>query len=129
MHKDAKNFLVKRNQIDKKINKSSTIITKSFEDETEDFFLIRHCDDDNVILGTKFLLTKLFSSKKIMVDGTFKIAPKDYRQVYIFWAVVEECANEEDIERCKAFPCIYLILKSKLKEEYMKSFQEVEKYR
>lgn len=95
----------------------------------EDFFLISHNDTGTVILGTKFMAARLFESKTIMVDGTFKIAPTDFRQVYILWAVVEGTPDGEQVARYKAYPCIYIIMKSKKSEEYTAALREIEKYR
>lgn len=64
-----------------------------------------------------------------MVDGTFRIAPKGYKQVYIMWAIIEDIVDNETIARTKAYPCIYIIMNSKKKEDYISALKEIEKYR
>lgn len=115
---------------DNEIEKSSTKLHKINSDENDaDYFLIRQLNNGTVILGSKFLVERFFKGNKIMCDGTFIIAPEGYIQVYILWEVIEDTPFDESIARNTAIPCIYILMKTKKKQEYMEAFEEIESYR
>lgn len=71
----------------------------------------------------------LFSSNTAGSDGTFKMAPIGYTQVYMLWSILEGSVNEEKANRSKALPGIYILLKGKTQALYSEAFEMIEKYR
>lgn len=133
-------FLILANRVDSKkqsvqcdeqnkLLKEDTLLSKTFFGDSSDYFLISEMDDGTIILGSKFFATELFSSTTIMGDGTFRTAPKGYFQNYILWFVLEDKLESDTINRHKAFPAIYFLMKSKTEAAYKRAFAELEKYR
>lgn len=117
-------------QADGLIDKSSTCIVKTSPNEAADFFLIsQNLESGTTVLGTKFLVKQFFESKKVLSDGTFKIAPKGYTQCYVLWFVVEGKVDGEHAIRAKAIPAVYFLLKGKNTQLYEEAFQALEEYR
>lgn len=113
-----------------RIDKSSTCIVKTIPNEEADFFLIsQNLESGTTVLGTKFMAKKFFESKKVLADGTFKIAPIGFTQCYILWFIVEGKVDGEDAVRSKAIPAIYFLLKGKNTQLYEEAFKALEDYR
>jgi len=68
-----------------------------------------------IILGTKFSLRILSKSPTWFMDGTFKVVPKDYKQVYIWIAKLDEYN----------IPCLYIIMNSKSQVLYNACFSHI----
>lgn len=112
------------------INKESTILRQTLSlNEEPDYFLIEEDESGLVVLGSKFLISKFFEADSVYGDGTFKIAPTGYTQVYILWYFVEATTDESDISQYKAIAAAYFIMKTKSKQEYRRAFDILEKYR
>lgn len=88
------------------INRDSTIITPTTNvNEEKDYFLIEEDEDGLVVLGNQFLLSKFFEAENVCGDGTFKIDPAGFTQVYILWYFVED--NESDVPQSRAIAAAY----------------------
>lgn len=112
------------------IDKTSTRILKSTFNEREDYFLIGQNESAGVIvLGSKFLVERLFRSKKAMSDGTFKMAPVGYKQVYMLWFIEEGTCGGEVLPRSRAILGSTFILKGKSQATYKIAFEILENYR
>lgn len=112
-----------------KVDKISTEILQTDADEP-DYFLIHEADKSGtIILGSRFLITKFFASEKVGSDGTFKMAPIGYTQVYMLWSLLEGGVEGEFAPRSKGIPAVYFILKGKTQALYDEAFRELEKYR
>ena len=66
-------------------------------------------------LGTKFSLRILTKAKRWYLDGTFKIVPRNYKQMYIIIAKYDE----------NNYPCTYLLLTSKSEVLYSSAFSHI----
>lgn len=106
---------------------NDTLVTKTDPNEEDDYFLIHEKRTGTVVLGTKYSISNLFTSDNILCDGTFKSSPRGFTQLYIIWYLVEDLLEDEDVERCKTFPGIFM--KSKGKQEYDDAFNIIDKYR
>lgn len=71
----------------------------------------------------------MFTSMLAASDGTFKIAPIDYTQVYIIWSVLHGEVESEFVDRSKAVPGIFILLKGKTQALYHEAFSMIEVYR
>lgn len=113
-----------------KINKDFTVIlpTKSLDEEI-DYFLIEEHESGVVVLGNKFLIQHLYESSRVSGDGTFKIAPTGYTQIYILWYFEEGLEEGSTVLQYKTIAAAYFIMKSKKKTEYRIAFNILEKYR
>lgn len=113
------------------IEKLSTRIVKSTPlDATDDYFLIGQDESAGVVvLGSRFLVERFFRSKKAMSDGTFKMAPKGYKQSYMMWFVAEGICKGESVERSKAMLSINFLLKGKSQATYASAFKILDEYR
>lgn len=98
--KDATQYRIELD--DGKLVKNDTIITKSFHNENPGYFLIDEFDEGTILLGTKYMITQMYHSKKIIADSTFRIAPKGFTQVYIIWFIVE------GVQGAEAFPAVFI---------------------
>lgn len=72
---------------------------------------------------------QLFESKTAGSDGTFKMAPVNYTQVYMLWSIIDGEVKGEFANRSKALPGIYILLKGKTEVLYREAFELIEKYR
>lgn len=126
--KDATSYAIALDE-DGKLVRNDTEITKSYHEEMTDYFLIDELESGTILMGTKFMINKMYHSKKIMGDGTFRIAPKDFLQVYILWFIVEGVCDDEDIPRAKAYPAVFICMKTKNTPEYQVAFERLERYR
>lgn len=113
-----------------KVIKELTKIAPTFRNEIEDYFLIFQ-NDDLIVLGSKFMATKFFVADKLMADGTFKVAPIGYEQIYILWWIEEKyiVGDVDDIQRCKAFPAFYILMKNRQQSDYETALEAIETYR
>ena len=68
-----------------------------------------------ILLGTKFSLRILAKGSKWFCDGTFKVAPEGYKQIYIFMTKYENFT----------VPCLYLLLTSKKEILYNIAFNHI----
>lgn len=100
-------------------------------EETPDHFLVYQSGSESgvIVLGSKYLITKFFQSRVVLSDGTFKISPNGYKQLYILWFVNEATVENEEIPRNKAIAAIYFIMKTKSGAEYREAFKALEEYR
>lgn len=108
---ESKNHDVSCDEEDKLLREDTKLSTTKF-DEEQDYFLIPDTEDGTMIVGSKFMAKKFFGSTTILMDGTFRTAPKEYYQNYILWFLVEDKTESDTINRTKAFPAIYFIMKS-----------------
>lgn len=114
----------------KKIKLDSTAVIPSYNlEEDVDHFLIYQSPTGSVVLGTKFLIERFFTSDIAMSDGTFKIAVKGYTQTYILWYLIQGTIDEEEIPRSKAVAAAYFLMKSKSQTEYQELFGALELFR
>lgn len=112
------------------IGKESTRITKSTPNEQPDYFLIGQDEKAGVVvLGSRFMVERFFRSKKALSDGTFKMAPKDYKQAYMLWFVAEVTCNDEILQRSKAMLAVTFLLKGKSEAMYDLAFKILDEYR
>lgn len=79
--------------------------------------------------GSTYMAHMLFSSKKAGSDGTFRMAPIGYTQVYILWSILDGQMQDEAAYRSKALPGFYILLKGKTQALYSEAFGMIEKYR
>jgi len=68
-----------------------------------------------VVFGTKFSLRILAKAKRWYLDGTFKIVPRNYKQMYIIIAKYDE----------NNYPCVYLLLTSRSEVLYSSAFSHI----
>ena len=68
-----------------------------------------------IVLATKFSLRILTRAFLWFLDGTFKVMPKNYKQIYLFIAKYDD----------HSVPCLYLILNSKNEVLYNAAFGHV----
>lgn len=113
-----------------KVDKLSTEVLKTDTSNEPDYFLIHEAEESGtIILGSRFLIKKFFESAKVGSDGTFKMSPIGYSQVYMLWTLHEGFVEGEFAPRSKALPAIYMILKGKTQALYEEAFGVIEKYR
>lgn len=72
-------------------------------------------NDRILIYASDFLLTKLFSSDLVLCDGTFKMVPHIFEQLFTLNIFVD----------CKLFPVVYALLKRKNAETYSRVLRAV----
>lgn len=119
-------YVAERNLVDK----FTTEIMKSTYNEPTDYFLIGQDENAGVIvLGSKFLLQRFFASKICMSDGTFKMAPKEFKQSYMLWYIAEGKCKDEVFDRSKAMLSCTFILKAKSETAYKIAFEILDNYR
>lgn len=112
------------------IDKSTTLIMKSTIYEKDDYFLVGQDQSAGVIvLGSRFLIERFFRSEKCMSDGTFKMAPKGFKQDYMLWYIAEGQYLDEVLPRSKAMLAVHFVLKGKSEATYARAFQILEEYR
>lgn len=70
-----------------------------------------------LIYSTDFQLNLISNSNQVYIDGTFKIAPKDYKQVLILFSF-NNLIN-------KVVPCIFVILNRKTETIYQNTFKKI----
>ena len=68
-----------------------------------------------VVLGTKAGIRILARSKTWFLDGTFKVVPQDYKQVYVWISKYDE----------HNVPCLFLLLTSKSEILYTQAFSHI----
>lgn len=68
-----------------------------------------------IVFGTDTMLDQLCSSNTIMIDGTFKVVPKLYYQLFTLHAVRGNFV----------IPCLYCLLPNKTQETYQHLFETI----
>lgn len=111
------------------IKKQTSILPTKCLDEDPDYLLICDAPSGSKVFGSKFLIEKFFRSSLALSDGTFKIAPSGFCQIYILWFVLEGQCSGEIVLRHKAIPAVYFLMKKKSKIEYKLMFDALENYR
>lgn len=109
------------------LKQEDTLVTKTTADEEDDYFIFHEKRSGTVVLGTKYSITRLFASSTILCDGTFKSSPYGFSQIYIVWYLVEDLVEGETVKRCKAFPGLFIFMKSKSTREYDDAFKIIER--
>ena len=71
---------------------------------------LRHQDEEVVVFVTDEDLKFMAEAKDLFGDGTFKVAPPGYKQVYTLHAYYDGIT----------YPCVYAVLKDKKQETYEK---------
>ncbi len=96
------------------INIPEKFKTITIGDNKEIFLLYDGASDANeiIIFASKTMLDQLATAKHWMCDGTFKMAPKLFYQLYTIHALKDNYL----------FPCVYILLTNKSKETYKKAF-------
>lgn len=116
---------------DNKILKENTLTTptKSPLEPPEYFLIYESAHSGTIILGTKFMVEHFYSSKIVLSDGTFAVAPNGYAQLYILWFLIEDFAENDVIPRSKAVAAVYCLMKTKSQKDYDEVWENLEKFR
>lgn len=72
-------------------------------------------DDRIVILGTDNNLGHLQNGKILIADGTFKVCPKEFEQLYVIHGMIAS----------NVFALVYILLKTKKEVDYLRAFNKV----
>ena len=101
------------NQISQKIKKMEEEEVKTNIKEKGLFKLVSQ--DDMIIYGNPKCIEKFQYTKILFVDGTFKVCPKNWYQLYTFHGLVDN----------KRTTFFYCLLKNKERSTYEKMFKEI----
>ncbi|XP_043465180.1 uncharacterized protein LOC122500349 [Leptopilina heterotoma] len=97
----------------------------------ENFLLYDSYEDDSyslscgriIVFATKENLKSLFRSITWFVDGTFKVVPSIFYQLFVIMGTMKQVSR--GIERNVALPLVYALLESKSEDAYAKIFEIV----
>lgn len=89
---------------------------------SDNFLVCQSGDDDRILIFCSDLAKRTIKKTHIfLADGTFKIVPKPFSQLYTIHAVL----NNESESRRTIVPIIYALLPNKLESTYIRLFEEL----
>ena len=95
------------------INLPEDFKTITIGNAKESFLLYDECDSNEILIfASKTMLDILATATHWMCDGTFKMVPQLFYQLYTIHAIKSEYL----------FACVYILLTNKTKETYKKAF-------
>lgn len=106
------------------LNRSGIIIPEKYKttkrgEEEHRFLLYDNEDDGNdrlIVFSSEVMLDELSKNNIWMMDGTFKVAPTLFLQLYTIHVIIGGPNGH-------VFPCIYALLPNKTTQTYIKLFQ------